>query len=146
MILWNTMIRSDKVKESIISRMKKGSLIYIYSKDEDKFIQHKLASCSKTERRTPYRLRTENCCIDTYLNEYFLVKKENGIIVPRRLCDIRDTFMFATYNKYRKIVYEKYVSILQDPALMRHYDLKFDPPKGYDYYIANGFLMKRKES
>lgn len=145
MILWNTSIKSGHKTSSIISKIKKGSQILLYSLEKNKFSVGKITSCRKTERRTPYRLRTENNLIDTYLTMSFLVKKEDGKIATRRLCDIRDTFLFATY-KDGKIVFEKYKSFLQDPALMRHYAIEFESKyEGYDYYVANNFIIKRKE-
>lgn len=142
MILWNTSIKSGHKNSSIISKMEKGSKILMYSDKKDNFRIGKLTVCRKTERRTPYRLRTENHLIDTYLTTTFLIQKENGKIVSRNLCDIRDTFLFAIYDeKNKKVVFEKYVSLLQDPALMRHYMLEFKNDE-YPYYVANKFILK----
>lgn len=145
MILWNVSIKSGHKTSSIISKTRRGSEILLYSLEKDRFRIGKVTSCHKTERRTPYRLRTVNNLIDVYLTMSFLVKKEDGKVVTRRLCDIRDTFLFAIY-KDGKIVFEKYQSFLQDPALMRHYAIEFKSPyKGYDYYVANNFIIRRKE-
>lgn len=143
MILWNTKIRLENQKQIMICQLKKHKVLCYHLTVPVNTKYHFVdAESKKAPRRTPYRLRTENFLIDTYLTNRFLVRKADGAVVFRRLCDIEYDHEFVLLDKSGDWLYEKTKSILQDPAKMRLYDISTNCDHSTQSIAANGFIMK----